>query len=933
MEFYIDKKLIDGNNICATINAWGIGSEYFERLHNNISQEINTNAERYYEDTNQKATVEEIRKDAEVLGIGVDIVKDYLREQYNYNLTKELSDKLSNDNGFTNRDDKNNLENIIEGHFRDPRNVIVLDCKGNLDHTKYFEDIFKTAGIDVKVDDCKLYFKKEDENTLNFIKDTIRNDDTALFDWQRNNYIKDLRYNTNEFWEKTLEFERINGHEGANGTYLKDRLLLTDKEYNRILGINEYAPDEEGVHDMFDYSDGMIGIDQYRTDRSILKKIYESDDLLGADGKPLFSEFFVYDNGGHKLEFDNISEKSLRDISACLKDYKNEKFAVARNIALFRSNDPKMSKLNGKGNLTKVLKRATGIHEFEKGFKEYTDPITKPINVGKKAVAITGAVGRLNYNLLKKLMLSPEMRGYKRAVNDLVKYNNRLAKYDKKLGKIKNLADRKKFEDKLLKAKDIKLKKLEDNKQRALNLLNARQARFKTFENGINKIRHPVRSVLGAVANSRFVKDSYLGKFKDVLSDRIKAAKNKILYDNFLARAIRKPFNIIFSTSKILITTISVLVIVYVLFFAVGLSLGTAATTSSLVAIMPLGNEEDFEAWQKKYDELDTRFLKTIEDRLEGYAQRTNMKGEKIYYGVNGQNNMQTMINNDYKNGIHYSYITDEAHKGRTSNIEDLVATMAIMMSQQQSDYPEIALGTLEWLYNISHYYYFTETKLYPCNNGCHEFMYKCFDKYHDYLDSDMKYSPFHVLNHSGGDYEIKVPTDKCEVCSQFFDNNEDMPKYTGNGHSSDCVIALSDKPIPEECFGCVSHSICSHGSGGYIGRGDHCSYCSNYSVVPDCQHECGSSCEEYGCDHSCDSNCYYMECNGHNHYTCDGHNYKCCLGHTDINISMRIKFFNEFMDYINAYDFGEGDYIAEGIKNGTLPPHKEYQFKDGTTT
>lgn len=673
----------------------------------------------------------------------------------------------------------------------------------------------------------------------------------------------------------------------SNEELIRENGIFTKEELKKIL----YASDNN-LPEMFDYKIFSGGNhEDMLKDVNILNKC-SSCTLKDSNGKYIFSDFLIIDGNGVAVDPKLINKSTKKFLlNFGLQEDIGEKNLKALQILSLKTEITdkvaKISKLRGNANLVKVIKRMSGTDELRKEFSQYTQSLSTVNNIVRVASKVEKVAEKgveVGYKGIKMASVAPLDASYKKA---------------KREKDFKNA---------------VKLKKR----------LNTKNANFTKFEKGVSAVRHPFRSLTNKLSNSvkstRIAKNISERASKSVVS-KVYRGLNSVISAPFklIANAFNPIKNII---SSILIATKAILVKTLILFapliiflliiFAIftGLGGGVAATTGA-VAIMPLADQEDFDLYQLHYDTLDDDFLMSLEGYLANNATKLNLKGEKIKYGINGQNNESGMENSDFNNGMYYRFITDSEHEGRSSNIEDLIAIMAIVMSQSQSDYKEIALKLMEWLYDISHSYTFTESPLYACDSGCHNIHYECNDHYHDYSDTDIKYNPFHALKKNGGDYEILKAEKKCVVCEQV---------HIEGKNNTDCEIYLNDEATKEDYYGCVSHANCYHGEDHNIGRNRNNPYeCNNYEAYYECPgHEVsdgdGGTDTEY-CDGPLGCEGYYV-CEGHPHYVCEGHEFKCCLGHVDIQMNVQIKFFNELKDIINGYNFGTGDILYNELSS-----------------
>lgn len=891
---------LNSDNFASVLNSSNNAMQYVGELCNNVLNEGKVITEMTLKQQQDKTTIEEVRRNAEVVSIPLEIAKNLFGSFYDYSILE-------------NKKFKENSQHIAEN--------------------------------------VKSYFGIINEVK---IKENIKNDDKA------NEYIDNLKSNYKQA-------------ENYNATCLDDKdkwqniLGLTKEKVDRIKGVGKY----EGM-EFCSYEIGQGSLKEVELDMQIIEKFMNCN-IKNESGEYVFKDLLVLDGSGTVF----LPKKLGFFEASIIKNFAGQTNSPNKPMIqyLMDMNDHKLRNRHNKhGAKLRFLSRVSGMKEMDEQLNQYTSQITKPIHLLKSAkkgseFVVGGMFGFSTslFNSKKKIQIiskSLELAKLKKKLdlitlsNDKIieiikkfKYksisNDKLIELTKKL-ELKSISTKEKDEikkqiEKLIneeRAKIIKeITKVEGQLKELNELLNKRIKKQVEFGQISHKIYNPTETtknatkkgltkVVNKIKNSKDVKkivNSKAGKVAKSLSEKMKTpfklikkfrdgVKTKIggvLFENPLSKLLRKIFGAALNVVKIAVMPLIILIVIV---FAIGLIGEGGANENGVITIMPLSNNQDFKDYQNLYNSYDDGFMKYLEKFVQNKAVNTNLKGEKIYYGVNGMNNEEGMKNNDYQNGLYYKYIVDDAHLGRSSNIEDLIAMMAIIMGQSQSAHKEISEQVLKWLYNLSHIYTYQESPLYACDSACHKIDYHCVDHFHLYEDTDIRYTPFHAVRKSGDDYEVLKAKDYCEVCGQFFDNSEEIPKFKEIGHSTDCIVATKENPVPEDYWGCIPYGTCSHGTDGYIGRGRHCSYCSSYNIIPDCKHVCGNACERNGCIHTCGDNCYYMECRGHNHYTCNGHEYKCCMGHIDIQMDIKIKFFEELKDTINKYDFGKNDYIAKQL-------------------
>lgn len=369
---------------------------------------------------------------------------------------------------------------------------------------------------------------------------------------------------------------------------------------------------------------------------------------------------------------------------------------------------------------------------------------------------------------------------------------------------------------------------------------------------------------------------------------------------------------------------------------------------------MPFVDNSKLKMLGDLYVELNRKFEKEIKDlELDYCRNRKNKRGDKIYYGVNGKENVDWMKNTDYVNGYHITYEKgDDSKLDGASNFIDMMAFLSTALGSDMDKYSDEKLKTIfTKLFNLSHTYIWDSTELYPCEHGCAWCKYYCGD-----------YMCQGTLSRSLGGSGETVGFFKCDAYMgesgkyglmydpfmitktysypdlQEYAGNETKLKTTFSGKNSEgggVVVCEDDEMyylaeiegICEVCsdgkmtfnrttktfIGCQQELTCHHGSSYGIEEGmitidppvykigdesGHTS-CSDCEIVPGCSHVCGETEEE--CPHDNDEGPFYKDgcwvCKGHLHYACPGHVIICCFGHTDLNLTIKIMYQKELMD------------------------------------
>lgn len=395
-----------------------------------------------------------------------------------------------------------------------------------------------------------------------------------------------------------------------------------------------------------------------------------------------------------------------------------------------------------------------------------------------------------------------------------------------------------------------------------------------------------IKQVKNKVANSK------VGKGMSKAGRGLKKAKHAAMAP---LRFIGKVVDVV--KKKIMMPVVIVIGIIFLIMIALSALTLVGNDSSSSIIFMILDTEEHFKDFQEKYDSFDAAFIAQVDEIINGYAKTTNKKGQQIKYGVNGSLNSEGNQNEDYRKGVELNYYIDGAEsEGISSNIEDCLSVMAVIMQQGQSEHHEEAVELLEALYKSSHTYNYLESALYGCASGCETTDYYCNEIKAEegeggvrYWSTEMKFSPW--------TYEDFVkPSGECVVCKKKGVDGEGNPlKY-------------------KDYAGCTVTGTCYHDDEeGKLGRSH--TGCDNYSAVWDCDHECDNP----NCTHDCSGSklgcAGYYVCKGHDHYGCpDGHKMKTCFGHVDVTMNVNIASLDRLLEMggVEKEEGGEKDEHVE---------------------
>lgn len=414
-----------------------------------------------------------------------------------------------------------------------------------------------------------------------------------------------------------------------------------------------------------------------------------------------------------------------------------------------------------------------------------------------------------------------------------------------------------------------------------------------------------------------------------------------------------------------------VLIVILVVVVLVSMNDRTVRLNEGIAQSMPLLANEKMKVLGDLYVKLNLEFEKEIKELELNYANRLNKRGDRINYGVNGKENVDMLVNDDYVNGIEsISYIKGNAENRRDgeSNFADMMAFLSVSLGSDIDRYSEEQLESIfTSLFHLTHTFTGTSTELYPCDHGCSWCKYYCGDymvqgevggntvgfyQVDEYMGNEgqygLMYDPFLISKRS----DYRTLKNKAANTSELFTifHNKGEYRVTGSGESMTCRIQttygravtgddeifdlMEAEGVCEVCSfyirpfrnstktfaGCNPELTCYHGTPYYESDDEGNSHleclqcmnterengCSNYTAHEVCKyeppknssgdsepHECSDP--ELGCDG-------YYECDGHQHYSCPGHIIVTCFGHTNLNLEIKIMYYEEMIDKLKNY-------------------------------
>ena len=418
--------------------------------------------------------------------------------------------------------------------------------------------------------------------------------------------------------------------------------------------------------------------------------------------------------------------------------------------------------------------------------------------------------------------------------------------------------------------------------------------------------------------------------------------------------------------------TIIIFMIILIVVIMSSMYESTQIYNEGVAKSIPLLSNEKMKKLGDLYIKKQQEFEQEIMNMEINYANRTNKRGDKIFYGVNGRENPDEVVNNDYVNGIEsikYVKGKSEDRLDGDSNFVDMISFLSVALGSDIDRYSdEELLIIFDKLFNITHTFTGTSTELYPCDSGCSWCKYYCGDirvqgtvggdtvgfyRCDEYMGESGKfglmYDPFlatkrpnyqELKDLAGNETKMKTTYQYKDVKITFFYSVDGVSENHTIVTKGDTVVSEDDEIFllnePEgycpvcsgrrQTFssttrtfgGCITHVECHCSSAVskhlYRGKDDETGYwvdwhmgenkgqCENYEALYECdweppensdgdvEHECANP--EIGCDG-------YYRCLGHNHYACPGHIIVCCFGHTNLNLEIKILYYEDMIDTI----------------------------------
>lgn len=340
---------------------------------------------------------------------------------------------------------------------------------------------------------------------------------------------------------------------------------------------------------------------------------------------------------------------------------------------------------------------------------------------------------------------------------------------------------------------------------------------------------------------------------------------------------------------------------------------------------MPLLRNETMKKLGDLYIRLNKDFENEIKTLELSYANRTNKRGDKIYYGVNGKENIDEMINDDYVNGIEsITYVKgyDNDRPDGDSNFIDMLAFLTSSLGADIDRYDDEKIEEVFTnLFHLTHTFTGTSTELYPCFHGCAWCKYYCGDSRCQgtlngntvgFYKSDMflgkegqyglMYDPFMItkrsnytelLNRAGNEgefsnynkttYQYKDVKITYSVSDSGSSENHSIVTKGDSVYAEDdeiyelcepegyCPICSGNRQVftstTKKFGGCSTNVSCHHGQSKHLYRGedDETGYWVDWDMGKSVGTCTNFSVEEAECNHehtdACDEECTHASC------------------------------------------------------------------------
>ena len=237
---------------------------------------------------------------------------------------------------------------------------------------------------------------------------------------------------------------------------------------------------------------------------------------------------------------------------------------------------------------------------------------------------------------------------------------------------------------------------------RALNnTLTKRSATYRSAKSGVIFIRDSARKV----GNSVYTRSAPVRKAYNAISKKVfRPITRKV---KAFTAGLGKGLGIM----RHFLVGFGVGIGIFLLLMLITAAIASGGANNSAIAGVFLDSEEHLKDFQARFDSLEGQFEQSINNIVNGYAQTTDLQGKKIKYGVQSEASSHR--------GVMYSFYDFAGNPTSvSSNIEDIMSCLAVVMQQDMQAHHQEALELMDAFYHSSHQFNYAESAMYACDNG-----------------------------------------------------------------------------------------------------------------------------------------------------------------------------------------------------------------------
>ena len=394
--------------------------------------------------------------------------------------------------------------------------------------------------------------------------------------------------------------------------------------------------------------------------------------------------------------------------------------------------------------------------------------------------------------------------------------------------------------------------------------------------------------------------------------------------------------------ARIALITAAFFMIVILTVIIISMQEGNQGYYEGTVKAVPLLSNDKIKKLGDLYIKLNVEFENEIKEMQMNYANRLNKRGEKIRYGVNGQENDDEISNDDYVNGLeNIKYIKGKGQdrEDGESNFIDMIAVLSAALGADIDKYSEDELSDIfTSLFKLTHTFTGESTELYPCDHGCAWSKYYCGDNmvignvnggFSGYYNCDeykgekkeygLMYDPFLIERNYNYQYLTELAGNENKMKTEYTykdveiihtesgeihrikeikdrvvcDNDEILLLNEAEGYCEVCSDSIAAfRTTTKKYGGCIECEACHHGTSQhlYADEDDEIGFWADWYIGSD--NSICSNCvvENANCNHEhtdacdgedgCKHECADPVLKDTGYYVCEGHTHYACPGH-----------------------------------------------------